>query len=88
MSLLPTATMWIPPSLSHPRIVLTLPRALAIITACYAGVIWGAHVLFRFLAHVRGDAESPTPTLVFASIAALAWLVSCGLVWLDRGRIR
>jgi hypothetical protein len=75
--------MPLPSSVYQPRIVLTLPRALAIITASYAAVAWGAHVLFRFLAHIRGDAEPSLPTTVFVGLAALAWLISCAAAWRD-----
>lgn len=66
----------------------TRPRSLVFVTCMYAALVWGGHVLFSYLGHLRGDAESGArATTAFAGMAILCWLVSCvAILFTERGR--
>jgi hypothetical protein len=62
----------------QPRFLLTTARALAIITACYAGSAWGAWVLFAFVEHTRriDDGRGTQVAEAFTAAMGACWLWS------------
>lgn len=74
----------IPPP--RPRILLTTARALAIVTACYAGTASGISVLLRYVEHVSGKPDPHRDLMVgiFALACCFAWAWS--IVVIFRGR--
>lgn len=70
----------------RPRLVLTTARALAIVTACYAGTAFGISVLLRYIEQVSGKPDPQRDLLVgiFALACCFAWAWS--IVVIFRGR--